>query len=205
MYRSFTVADMLAFGRHTNRVWDQRRALGWLERFTVPLDRRCDRLSGGRQAQVALAVALGACPSLLLLDEPLANLDPVARRAVTGELLAEVAETGMTVMLSTHVVAELDCVSDHLLLLSHGRTLLDSNVDDLLAHHVRVTGPRADRPPVEGQVVHATHTARQSTFIVRALLGPATAMDAPGWSGHPLATEDIVLAHLRTSIAETGQ
>ncbi|MEU4116634.1 ATP-binding cassette domain-containing protein [Kitasatospora sp. NPDC028055] len=204
LYRTFRVADMLNFGRHTNLVWDQQRALGWLERFGVPLDRRCDKLSGGQQAQVALAVALGACPSLLLLDEPLANLDPVARKAVTGELLGEVAETGMTVLLSTHVVAELAGVGDHLLLLANGRSILDGDTEDLLAQHLRVTGPRADRPPLDGEVVHATHTARQSTFTVRGLLGPATPLDAPGWTVHPVTLEDVVLAHLKTSIGETG-
>ncbi|MFF2147195.1 ABC transporter ATP-binding protein [Kitasatospora sp. NPDC058190] len=202
LYRDFSAADMLNFGRHTNRVWDQSRALAWLERFNIPLDRRCGKLSGGQQAQVALAVALGACPSLLLLDEPLANLDPVARKAVTGELLGEVAETGMTVLLSTHVVAELAGVGDHLLLLSHGRNILDGDAEDLLAQHLRLTGPRADRPPVEGEVVHENHTARQSTFTVRTLLGAATPLEAPGWSGHPVTLEDIVLAYLKSSLGE---
>ncbi|GAB7185412.1 ABC transporter ATP-binding protein [Kitasatospora sp. Ki12] len=205
LYRDFSVTDMLNFGRHTNQVWDQTRALAWLERFGIPLDRRCGKLSGGQQAQVALAVALGACPSLLLLDEPLANLDPVARKAVTGELLGEVAETGMTVLLSTHVVAELAGVGDHLLLLSHGRNILDGDVEDLLGQHARLTGPRADRPPVEGEVVHETHTARQSTFLVRTLLGAATPLDTPGWTGHPVTLEDIVLGYLRTSLGETGR
>jgi ABC-2 type transport system ATP-binding protein len=97
LYRDFTAADMLRFGRSTNRVWDQRRALSWLERFDVPLDRRCGKLSGGQKAQVALAVALGSRPSVLLLDEPLSNLDPLARTEVTGELLAETADNDMTV------------------------------------------------------------------------------------------------------------
>ncbi|MFJ9840502.1 ABC transporter ATP-binding protein [Kitasatospora sp. NPDC101155] len=202
LYRDFRVADMLDFGRHTNRVWDRPRALAWLERFDIPLDRRCGKLSGGQQAQVALAVALGACPSLLLLDEPLANLDPVARKAVTGELLGEVAETGMTVLLSTHVVAELAGVGDHLLLLAHGRNILDGDAEDLLAQHLRLTGPRADRPPVEGEVVHESHTGRQSTFTVRTLLGAATPLEAPGWTGHPVTLEDIVLAYLKTSLGE---
>jgi ABC-2 type transport system ATP-binding protein len=204
LYRNFTVADMLQFGRHANRLWDQPRAVSWLERFNIPLDRRCDKLSGGQQAQVALAVALGACPSLLLLDEPLANLDPVARRAVTGELLAEVADSGMTVILSTHVVAELAGVGDYLLLLARGRTIVDGDVEELLAQHVRVTGARADRPPIEGAVVHEQHTGGQSTFVVRTLLGPATTIDVPGWTGHPVNLEDLVLAYLKTSIGEAG-
>jgi ABC-2 type transport system ATP-binding protein len=204
LYRNFTVADMLQFGRHTNRLWDQPRAASWLERFSIPLDRRCDKLSGGQQAQVALAVALGACPSLLLLDEPLANLDPVARRAVTGELLAEVADSDMTVILSTHVVAELAGVGDYLLLLAQGRTIVDGDVEELLAQHMRVIGARADRPPVEGAVVHEQHTGGQSTFIVRTLLGPATTIDVPGWTGHPVNLEDLVLAYLKTSIGEAG-
>jgi ABC-2 type transport system ATP-binding protein len=205
LYRNFSVTDMLKFGRHTNRLWDQVRAVSWLERFNIPLDRRCDKLSGGQQAQVALAVALGACPSLLLLDEPLSNLDPVARKAVTGEILGEVAETGMTVVLSTHVVAELAGVGDHLLLLSHGRNLVNGDVEDLLAQHARVIGPRADKPPVDGDVVHETHTDRQSTFVVSTLLGASTPIDSPGWTSHPVSLEDLVLAYLKTSIGELGQ
>jgi ABC-type cobalamin/Fe3+-siderophores transport system ATPase subunit len=82
LYRDFSVADMLRFGRSANRVWDQQRALSWLERFDVPLDRRCGKLSGGQRTQVALAVTLASCPAVLLLDEPLSNLDPVARTQV---------------------------------------------------------------------------------------------------------------------------
>ena len=115
--------------------------------FDVPLGRRCGRLSGGQRAQVALSVALGACPGVLLLDEPLSNLDPVARSEVTGELIAEVAESGMTVMLSTHIVAELAGVGEYLLLLAAGRPVLAGDIEELVASHVRLTGPRADLPP----------------------------------------------------------
>jgi ABC-2 type transport system ATP-binding protein len=189
---------MLEFGQRTNRVWDQRRALTWLDRFDVPLGRRCGRLSGGQRAQVALAVALGSCPGLLMLDEPLANLDPVARSEVTGELLAEVAESGMTVMLSTHIVAELAGVGEHLLLLAAGRPVLCGDIEELLADHIRFTGPRADLPPSPGTIVQAQHTGRQSTFIVRL---PGTAVPpavAPGWSGAPLTLEELTLAYLKT-------
>ncbi|HEY3872648.1 MAG TPA: ABC transporter ATP-binding protein [Actinocrinis sp.] len=199
LYREFSVADMLAFGRRTNRVWDQQRALSWLDRFDVPLGRRCGRLSGGQRAQVALAVALGACPGVLLLDEPLANLDPVARTEVTGELLAEVAESGMTVMLSTHIVAELAGVGEHLLLLAAGRPVLSGDIEDLLAEHVRMSGPRADLPPGPGEIVQAQHTERQSTFIVRLPGGPVPSAVAPGWSSGPLTLEELTLAYLKSS------
>jgi ABC-2 type transport system ATP-binding protein len=196
LYRSFSVADMLSFGRHLNRTWDQQRALTWLGRFDIPLDRPCGKLSGGQQTQVAMAVALGARPSVLLLDEPLANLDPVARRDVTGELLAEVADSGMSVVLSTHVVAELAGVGDHLLLLSQGRGKLDGDIEELLAQHARLTGPRADAPPVEGEIVQAQHTERQSTFVIRTLLGADTPLAEP-WRAQPVTLEDLVLAYLK--------
>ena len=198
LYRDFSVADMLRFGQRTNRVWDQRRALAWLARFDVPLDRRCGRLSGGQRAQVALAVALGSRPSLLLLDEPLSNLDPVARTEVTGELMAEAAESNMTVMLSTHIVAELSGVSDHLLLLAAGQPILTGDIDQLLADHARLSGPRADQPPGPGTVVSAQHTDRQSTFIVYSRdTPPATSVVAPGWSTQPLSLEELVLTYLK--------
>ena len=200
LYRDFTAADMLRFGRSTNRVWDQQRALSWLERFDVPLDRRCSKLSGGQKAQVALAVALGSRPTVLLLDEPLANLDPVARTEVTGELLAETADSDMTVMLSTHIVAELSGVGDHLLLLAAGRPVLTGDVEELLARHLRFTGPRADRPPTPGTILQVQHADRQSTFVVQlpdAAVAPAIV--APGWTAQPISLDQLIVTHIKAS------
>ncbi|GAA4244873.1 ABC transporter ATP-binding protein [Dactylosporangium darangshiense] len=200
LYRDFSVTDMLRFGRVTNRIWDQRRALSWLERFDIPLDRRCGKLSGGQRAQVALAVALGSRPALLLLDEPLSNLDPVARTDVTGELMAEAADSDMTVMLSTHIIAELSGVGDHLLLLDAGRPVLTGDVEELLDSHLRLTGPRADRPPSPGAIVQAQHTDRQSTFVVRQPAGPAApAIVAPGWTARPITLDELILTYLKAS------
>jgi len=202
LYRDFSVTDMLHFGRATNHVWDQRRALSWLERFDIPLDRRCGKLSGGQRAQVALAVALGSRPAVLLLDEPLANLDPVARTQVTGELMAEAADSGMTVMLSTHIIAELSGVGDHLLLLDAGRPVLTGDVEVLLDSHRRLTGPRADLPPGPGAIVQAQHTDRQSTFVVRQPDGPAVhAVVAPGWTVQPITLDELILTYLKASAA----
>ncbi|MBW4716204.1 ATP-binding cassette domain-containing protein [Saccharothrix obliqua] len=201
VYRGFTAADVLRLGARLNVVWDEARARRWLERFEVPLDRPCGKLSGGQRAQVAFAVAVGSCPDVLLLDEPLANLDPLARREVTGELLAEVAATGMTVLLSTHVVTELGGVADHLLLLARGRLLVGGDLDDLLARHVRYEGPRSDVPPVLGDVVEARHHGGQSSFLVRLPEGPRPAV-AGQWAERAVSLEDYVLAQLAVTRKE---
>ena len=201
LYRNFSVADMLVFGRHMNKEWDRQRALKWLDAFDIPLERPCGKLSGGQQTQVALAVALGARPSVLLLDEPLANLDPLARREVTGELLAEVAESDMTVILSTHVVAELAGVGDYLLLLGKGRSQLEGDVEELISQHTRLIGPRSDAPPVDGTVVQAVHNERQSTFLMRTLLGCDTPL-APPWQAQPVSLEELVLVYLKRKKGE---
>ncbi|GAA3434463.1 ABC transporter ATP-binding protein [Kutzneria kofuensis] len=191
LYRNFTPLDMLRLGAKLNREWDQVRALDWLARFDVPPGRPCGRLSGGQQAQVAFAVAIGSRPSLLVLDEPLSDLDPLARRDVVNELLTEVADTGMTMLMSTHVVAELSGVADHLLLLADGALLMSGDVDDLLAEHRVYTGPRSLQPPVPGEVVQASHAGGQSTF----LLCGDVAVDEP-WTVRPATLEELVLAKL---------
>lgn len=193
VYRSFTPKGMLQLGARLNLVWDQARAEKWLARFEIPLDRKCGQLSGGQQAQVAFALALGSRPTLLLLDEPLANLDPLARNEVMRELLTEVAESGMTVILSTHVVAELGGVADYLLLLAHGKLLVGGDLDELLASHSVVAGPRAEKPPVAGEVVRESHHENQSSFLLKTADKPA--VTAP-WTVRPVSLEDYVLAQL---------
>ena len=201
LYRRFSVEDMLRFGAHLNRLWDRQAATDWLDRFDIPRTSTCGRLSGGQQSQVALAIALAARPSVLLLDEPLSALDPLARRDVMGALLTIAADAGMTVVLSTHVVTDLVGVADHLLLLAAGRLLVDGDVDTLLARHVRYVGPRSDTPPVAGDVVRATHTERQSTFLVRRAAGTPEPPVAEPWVARPVTLEEFVLAHLSSEAA----
>lgn len=133
LYRGFTVGELLKMGRALNRRWDQRLALDRLERLEIPLNRKAGSLSGGHQAQVSLALALAKQPRLLVLDEPLASLDPLARR----EFLDRVSETsrvgGLTVVFSSHVVAELQQVCDYLLVLAGGQLRAAGPVADLLA------------------------------------------------------------------------
>ncbi|GGN30017.1 ABC transporter ATP-binding protein [Lentzea pudingi] len=200
VYRNFSAADMLRLGARLNIVWDQTRAVRWLERFEIPLDRACGKLSGGQHAQVAFALAIGSRPSVLILDEPLANLDPLARREVSQELLSEVAETGMTVLLSTHVVAELGGVADYLLLLARGRLLSGGDVDDLLASHVFITGPRSEVLPVASSaVLQARHHDNQSTFLLRLPDRQPRPFVGRPWSQRAVTLEDYVLAQLQST------
>lgn len=121
MYKSFRVADVLEFGRRMNTVWDHGRAEQWLNRFRIPRKLQIEDLSGGERTHVVLALALGSRPDVLMLDEPLAELDPLARRKVMRELLTEVNDKGMTLIFSTHAVGEIAGVADRLLVLSRGR------------------------------------------------------------------------------------
>ena len=194
LYRRFTAADMLRFGARLNRVWDQRRAELWLERFEVPTDQRCGTLSGGQQAQVAFALAIGSRPAVLLLDEPLSNVDPLGRVEVVRALLSEVEETGLTVLLSTHVVAELGGLADYLLLLDRADLRLSGDLDDILNRHLSYVGPRADAPPGPGTVLRASHTDRQSSFLVE-LDGDRPVITEP-WVTRPVTLEELVLVHL---------
>lgn len=196
VYRNFKPLEMLGVGSRLNRVWDTNGARRWLERFEVPLDRTCGRLSGGQQAQIAFALALGARPDVLLLDEPLSSLDPLVRREVMAQLLAEAAEHGMTVVLSTHVVAELGGVADHLLLLAHGRLALSGDMDELLESHLRYTGPPAGQPPGPGEVIEARHGDRESSFLARISEEDGAPAVTEPWSVHPVTTEDLVLAYI---------
>ena len=202
LYGWFSPTDMLDFGRRTNVVWDRRLAEGWLRAFDVPFDRGCRSLSAGQRTHVALAVALGSRPDLLLLDEPFASLDPVVRVDAAGALLAIAAECGLTVVFSTHVVSELVGIADHLLLLADGRLLLSGDIDDLLAQHTLCVGPRRDSVPFPGDVVLMSHTERQTTAVIRRPVertAPVAEHIVPaGWTTARIALDDLIVSYLRT-------
>jgi ABC-2 type transport system ATP-binding protein len=195
LYERFTVADMLRMARHLNLVWDQERAEQWVNQFGVNPNRLCGKLSSGQRAQVAIAIAIASRPDLLLLDEPLANLDPLVRREVMAELLTEAADTGLSLLLSTHVVAELGGVADNLLVLGRGRLLLAGEIDELVTTHHFYVGPRSDAPPA-GEVIRAKHSENQSLFLVTL---PEELPESPDWVLKPATVEDIVVAHLANS------
>ncbi|KOX35116.1 ABC transporter ATP-binding protein [Saccharothrix sp. NRRL B-16348] len=194
LYQGFTVAEMLHAGRTLNPDWDDDHARRLVDEARVPLTAKVRTLSGGQRTRVALAVALGRRPEVLLLDEPLADLDPLAREEVMGALLGEVAEAGMTVVLSSHVIADLDGICDHLLLLSEGRVRLAGDVEDLLAEHRLLIGPRSlDVPP--DVVVERRDTGRQSTVLVRGLADP------PDVEVVEPTLEELTLGYLRAGRA----
>jgi ABC-2 type transport system ATP-binding protein len=197
LYRHFTVADLLRFGRSCNVRFDQSLAEQRLSRLDIPLDRRAGALSGGQQAQVALALALAKRPDLLVLDEPLSSLDPVARREFQQTLMGAVAADGVTVLFSSHAVHELERVCDHLVVLNHGRVTLAGDIETLLAEHRLLVGPRVDSDlERSGTVIEAVHGDRHTTLLVRD--GAAPVM--PGWQAHPVGLEDLVLAYLRRPV-----
>jgi ABC-2 type transport system ATP-binding protein len=202
LYRDFTASELLTMGRRLNRRFDLDLAGGRLKRLGIPTDRRVGTLSGGQRAQVALALALAKRPSLLLLDEPLASLDPLARREFLQALMGSVAEQGVTVVLSSHLLADLERVCDYLILLSAARVQVLGTVENLLEEHKLLIGPqRADQPSIAGvaQVVRASHTDRQASLLVRTG-GP---IRDPAWKVHDITLEDLVLAYLAEPSAGT--
>ncbi|TQF69381.1 ABC transporter ATP-binding protein [Rhodococcus spelaei] len=191
LYRSFTVADMLRFGEHANSHWDHDYARGLVADADVPEEARVKTLSPGQRTRVALALALGRRPEVLLLDEPLADLDPLARKAVARTLMADVAERGTAVLLSSHVLAEVDEMADRLLVLGHGRIRLSGALDDLLAEHYLLIGSGDPATVIgAGEVVETRPGGR--THLVR---GPRAAAGGD-WLTEAASLDDIVLAHL---------
>jgi len=135
LYANLPVADMLHVARNLNRRWDQRRAQARLAELGIPLKKKVGQLSGGQKAQLALTVALARRPDLLVLDEPLAALDPLARHDFMQSVMATVAEDGTSVVLSSHVVAELERMASYLIVLSFGQVKVAGTVDGLVAAH----------------------------------------------------------------------
>ena len=195
LYRNFTVEDMLSFGRHLNPLWDDAMARDRFRRLRIPLDRMCGRLSGGQQAQVALTLAVAKRPELLILDEPVARLDPLARREFLEALMEIVAGGELTVLLSSHVISDLERVSDHLVVLSEGAILLAGTTDRLLAEHAVLSGPRSniERLAPRCTVVDVRSSERQMTVLVRQ---PGVLVD-PSITVTGIDLEELVLAYLR--------
>ena len=199
LYLRLTAQDHIGIGAHLNPRWDGESVRDRLRGLNIPLDAAVGTLSGGQRAQVALALTLAKRPKVLLLDEPVAALDPLARRHFLGTLADAVAQGGLTVVLSSHLVADIERVCDHLILLASSRVQLCGDIDALLAGHRVLVGPRKDTTAVERDhtVVQTERTARQTTMLVR-LNGPVA---DPEWEAEAVGLEDMVLAYMGADAA----
>jgi ABC-2 type transport system ATP-binding protein len=194
VYAGLSVADHLALGARLNPGWDAGLARSRIERLDLDLGQKTGKLSGGQRAQLALTLAVAKRPELLLLDEPVASLDPLARREFLRDLMEAVAEQGMSVVLSSHLVADLERVCDYLIVLVGSRVRVAGPVEDLLATHHLLSGPRRDPAtlPAGQQVISASHTDRQTTLLVRT----SDPVLDPAWTVSEIGLEDLVLAYM---------
>lgn len=193
-YSRLSVADHLRLGARLNPAWDDSLAQQRIQRLRLDPKQRAGRLSGGQRAQLALTLGLAKRPELLILDEPVAALDPLARREFLQDLMEAVAEQELSVVLSSHLVSDVERACDYLIVLVESRVQVSGEIDTLLATHFRLTGPRRDQKdlPRDQHVVTASHTDRQSTYLIRTdkpILDPA-------WTVTQLTLEDLVLAYM---------
>ena len=198
VYAGLTVEEHLRLGAHLNPGWDEKLAQRRVERIGLDPKQQAGKLSGGQRAQLALTIGIAKRPELLLLDEPVAALDPLARRDFLSDLMESVAEHGVSVVLSSHLVADLERVCDHMIVLVDSQVRIIGDVEDLLATHHRLSGPRRDLDtlPSDQHVISASHTDRQTTVVVRAD-GPV--LD-PSWTVGQLTMEDLVLEYMSNPV-----
>ena len=197
LYEHLPVRDMVRVAKTLNgHSWDQSRADKRLAAMGIPPGRKVGRLSKGQQAQVALTIALARRPEFLVLDEPLAPLDPLARHEFLAAVMETAAEDGTSVLFSSHVVGELERVADYLVVLAGGRVQVAGDVEALLASHQLLTGPAAAAGTMAARfdVVHAQQGLAQAHLLVRR---PAGAQPPGGWQAHPVRLEELILAYLR--------
>ena len=203
VYAGLSVADHLQLGAHLNPGWDAELARSRIERLDLSLGQKAGTLSGGQRAQLALTLAVAKRPDLLLLDEPVASLDPLARREFLQDLMAAVAEQGLSVVLSSHLVSDLERVCDYLIVLVASRVRIAGQVDELLATHHLLSGPRRDPStlPAGQEVISASHTDRQTTLLVRTI---DEVLD-PAWTAAEVSVEDLVLAYMGQAAGRSRQ
>jgi ABC-2 type transport system ATP-binding protein len=197
LYPGLSVAEHLRLGGRLNPGWDAHGATTRIERLGLDPRQRAGQLSGGQRAQLALTLAVAKRPELLLLDEPVASLDPLARREFLQRLMESVVDQHLTVVLSSHLLADVERVCDHLIILAAGEVVLAGEVEELLAAHRVISGPSRDPRslPADQQVIQASHTDRQMTLLVRTtrpILDPA-------WTVSDVGLEELVLAYMSRS------
>jgi ABC-2 type transport system ATP-binding protein len=201
VYAALSVADHLRMGERMNPGWDAGLARDRIGRLGLDPAKRAGKLSGGQRAQLALTLAIAKRPEALILDEPVASLDPLARREFLQSLMEHTADQQVSVVLSSHLVADLERVCDYLIVLVASRVRVAGEVDRLLAAHHLVTGPRRDPAalPTGWEVVTASHTDRQSTLLIRT----EAPIHDPAWTVTQVTLEDMVLGYM-SQAADSG-
>jgi ABC-2 type transport system ATP-binding protein len=196
LYRGFSVEETLHFGRTTNPHWDDSWARRRIAQIGLPLKKKVGHLSGGQQAQVSLVLSLAKRPELLLLDEPIAGFDPLARRDFLQVLMETVAESGVAVLLSSHILGDLERVCDSLMVLSGGRIHLSDGIEHMLASHRLIIGPVGEEmlASCAHSVIDRSRTEKQVATLVK-LDAPLVLSDL--WSVHEPTLEEIVLGYLQ--------
>jgi ABC-2 type transport system ATP-binding protein len=198
VYSGLTVGEHLMLGDRLNPRWDWRIARGRLESAALDPRQRAGRLSGGQRAQLALTLAVAKRPDLLILDEPLSAVDPLARREFLQGLMESAADNGVSVLVSSHVIGDLERICDYLVILVASRVRLAGDIGDLLASHHQLIGPRHDPATLpDAEVITARHTERQTTLLVRA----QRPVDDPAWTVAKIGLEDLVLAYMKSDAA----
>jgi ABC-2 type transport system ATP-binding protein len=204
VYARLSVAQHLRMGAWLNPGWDRETAEGRIEQLGLDPRQRAGTLSGGQRAQLALTLAVAKRPECLLLDEPLASLDPLARREFLRSLMEIVAAQRISVVLSSHLIADLERVCDYLVVLVASRVQVAGEVSELLASHHRLSGPRRDPGslPANQEVIEESHTDKQSTFLVRT----SDPVHDPAWTVRPVTLDDLVIAYMsRQAAPERGR
>jgi ABC-2 type transport system ATP-binding protein len=194
VYGGLSVAGHLRMGARLNQGWDSELAARRISQLGLDQRQRAGSLSGGQRAQLALTLAVAKRPELLLLDEPVASLDPLARREFLQNLMETVAEHQVSVVLSSHLITDIERVCDYLIVLTASRVRLAGETDALLATHHRLSGPRRDPRtlPASWEVIEESHAGKQSTLLVRT---EDPVLD-PAWTVRPVSLEDLVLAYM---------
>ncbi|MBO0844639.1 MAG: ABC transporter ATP-binding protein [Nocardioides sp.] len=194
LYRHLSAADMIHLTRNLNRHFDVAYATDRLRDLDISPGRKAGSLSGGQRAQLALTLALARRPQLLVLDEPTAQLDPLARHDFMSIVMTAMAEDGLTVVLSSHVLAELERVADYLVLISRGRVRIDGDVVSLLTRHWMLTGVPDQSPSPGWRTIQKTSAGAQQHLLVETL---SDAPFPPGWEARPVSLEELTMAYLR--------